>query len=183
MTGYILEMVNGLLGLADPAEHRPPAPLFGQPGVDPVPETADRATNLGVPHRVLVHDGATGVLQLGDRCGYGFVYTTTLFEHRARPKCYGKTRMASRVDPKTGQPLKGRAMGGSGRLGEMEKDALVMHGGMQLLAERFAAGGTGLAGAASWGKAGACSMPDRHIPGSTWIPPCHMPGCGDAGRL
>ena len=143
--GYILEMVNGLLGLADPAEHRPPAPLFGQPGVDPVPETANRAANQGVPLRVPVHDGATGVLQLGGGCGYGFVYTTTLFEHRARPKCYGKTRMASRVDPKTGQPLKGRAMGGSGRLGEMEKDALVMHGGMQLLAERFAAGGTGLA--------------------------------------
>ena len=145
MTGYILEMVNGLLGLADPGGHRPPAPLFGQPGVDPVPETADRAAHLGVPHRVPVHDGATGVLQLGNRCGYGFVYTTTLFEHRARPKCYGKTRMASRVDPKTGQPLKGRAMGGSGRCGEMEKDALVMHGAMQVLQERFAAGGTGLA--------------------------------------
>ena len=82
---------------------------------------------------------------MGNRCGYGFVYTTTLFEHRARPKCYGKTRMASRVDPKTGQPLKGRAMGGSGRCGEMEKDALVMHGAMQVLQERFAAGGTGLA--------------------------------------
>ena len=141
--GYILEMVNGLLGLADPAEHRPPAPLFGQPGVDPVPETANRAATQGVPLRVPVHDGATGVLQLGGGCGYGFVYTTTLFEHRARPKCYGKTRMASRVDAKTGQPLKGRAMGGSGRCGEMEKDALVMHGAMSVLQERFAAGGTG----------------------------------------
>lgn len=137
-------MVNGLLGLADPVDqNRRPAPLFGQPGVAPVPETAARAADLGMPRRVPVHDGATGVLQTGNRCGYGFVYTTTLFEHRARPKCYGKTRMASRVDPKTHQPLKGRSMGGSLRLGEMEKDSLLMHGCMEMLQERFAAGGTG----------------------------------------
>lgn len=143
-------MVNGLLGLADPVDqNRRPAPLFGQPGVAPVPETAARAADLGMPRRVPVHDGATGVLQTGNRCGYGFVYTTTLFEHRARPKCYGKTRMASRVDPKTHQPLKGRSMGGSLRLGEMEKDSLLMHGCMEMLQERFAAGGTGSSGSTS----------------------------------
>ena len=87
-------------GAGGPGRHRRPAtgaPVW-RAGVEPVPETADRAAHLGVPTRIPVHDGATGVLQLGDRCGYGFVYTTTLFEHRARPKCYGKTRMASRVD-------------------------------------------------------------------------------------
>ena len=146
-TGYILEMVNGLLGLADPSGqgNGRPAPLFGQLGVEPVADTMSQCRASGTLMRVPVHDGATGVLQLGDRCGYGFVYTTTLFEHRARGKCYGKTKMASRVDAKTGQPLKGRAVGGSLRLGEMEKDALILHGAMDVLQERFAAGGTGTA--------------------------------------
>ena len=139
--GYLLELVNGLFNIAKPT-HRDdaPAPLFGEPGVEPVADTMARCRAHGVPLKVPVHDGATGVLQVGGCC-YGFAYTTTLYEHRAKPKCYGKMRMASRLDALTGQPLKGRACGGSLRMGEMEKDAMLLHGSMSLLQERMAAGG------------------------------------------
>lgn len=143
--GYLLELSNGLLrlGLAQPTGgNSAPAQLFGQPGVRPLADTM--AQCLGrVPLKVPVHDGATGVLQLGGGCCVGFAYTTTLYEHRAKPKCYGKTRFASRLDALTGQPLKGRASGGSGRCGEMEKDGIVLHGAMSLLQDRMAAGGSG----------------------------------------
>jgi len=41
------------------------------------------------------------------------------------------------VDAVTKQPVKGRKRGGGGRIGEMERDALISHGTPFLMQDRF----------------------------------------------
>lgn len=48
-----------------------------------------------------------------------------------------QVRSTGPIDAVTKQPVKGRKKGGGGRVGEMERDALISHGTPFLMQDRF----------------------------------------------
>ena len=99
----------------------------------------DLLGQLGYSHtggEMMTH-GATGQKMSCD------IYTGICYYQRLRhmvdDKYQARERAdkASGVDPLTGQPVKGRKKGGGIRVGEMERDALIAHGTVQVGQDRL----------------------------------------------
>lgn len=78
-----------------------------------------------------VYSGRTGRPMTGQMFS-GFIFMQSL-RHVVEDKIQAVTNAPT--DPVYRQPLGGRSQGGAGRLGEMERDALISHGGTKLVRE------------------------------------------------
>eukprot|EP01065_Artemidia_motanka_P027091 TRINITY_DN32328_c0_g1_i1.p1 TRINITY_DN32328_c0_g1~~TRINITY_DN32328_c0_g1_i1.p1 ORF type:complete len:1817 (+),score=535.42 TRINITY_DN32328_c0_g1_i1:68-5518(+) len=137
--GMLLEMITAKFGAVDGSY--PDATAWSEVSEEPIHAT--RIGDLLAQHGYcrsgsqLLTNGMTGE-QIQAEIFIGICYYQRL-RHMVDDKFQGREAGAAQVviDPLTGQPIKGRKKGGGVKIGEMERDAILAHGGRAIGEDRM----------------------------------------------